>query len=744
MAFDGSVNVDSSIDGSGFSKGLSKLGDAAKTAISTMTSAIGVGIAAIAGIATAAIKTGSDFESQMSRVSAISGATGSDLDALNKQAIQLGADTVYSATEAAQGMENLASAGFSTKEIMAAMPGMLNLAASSGEDLAAASDIAASTLREFNLSADQAGHVADVLAQNAAQTNAAVGDTGEAMKYVGTVASSAGWSLESVTAAIGEMANAGIKGSQAGTTLRSALTNLMDPSKQQKAAMDAIGFSAYDASGKMKSLSQMLSDLQKGTAGLTEQQRDQYIATIFGTDALSGMEVLINNGSSSLDNMTQSLVNSDGAAQKMADTMNDNLKGAVQGFTGSLESLAIEFYQSIDNPLKDVVKDATDYIGQLTTAFQTSGMQGLIGALGSVLSQALGQIAAVAPQVIQLGASLIQSLVSGIVLNAPSLAQSAVNIVTTLLTSVFTLMPQVLSAGGQLLLSFAQGITQQLPTLSTQALSVIETLITGLASNFPQIVQTAFQLVASLVSGIAQQLPTLIPEAVSAIITIAEGLIDNIDILIDAAIKLIIALAEGLINALPILIAKAPEIVAKLAAAIIRNAPAIGAAALELVARLWSTIEDTNWLGLGENLIRGLVDGIWSGISHINWRNIGNSMLNALKGVLGIHSPSTLFRDEIGKFLPPGIAIGFEAAAPGAIKDMQGQVDSMVARMQASVVAQQSGAASAAIGSTQYVTSNDNGMTVIFRGNTFGSQPVAKTDTDAISNAIALSVLRKR
>lgn len=166
----------------------------------------------IIGVGIAAGTIGMDFDSSMSRVKAISGATGKEFTKLKDQALQLGADTAFSSKEAANGMENLASAGFSTTEIMTAMPGMLDLAASSGEDLANSADIAASTLRGFGLATDQAGHVADVLAKNASATNAAVSDTGEALKYISPVAQTAGWSLESVAASIGELANSGIKG----------------------------------------------------------------------------------------------------------------------------------------------------------------------------------------------------------------------------------------------------------------------------------------------------------------------------------------------------------------------------------------------------------------------------------------------------------------------------------------------------------------------------------------------------
>lgn len=336
---------------------LNKAGEKTSETGEKLTKGITVPILAVG---TAATTAGMNFEAQMSRVQAIAGASGDELKKLSDQALQLGADTSFSAMGAAQGMENLASAGFTTSEIMAAMPGMLDLAASSGEDLANSADIAASTLRGFGLAAGDAGHVADVLAKNAAATNAAVADTGAAMKYIAPVAQSAGWSLESVTAAIGEMANAGIKGEQAGTTLRGALTNLMNPSKQQAAAMKEIGFSAYDAHGKMKPLSQIIGELDKKTKGLTDKQKDQKIATIMGTESLSGMQVLLKDGSKGLDTMTAALKSSDGAAKDMAKTMMNNAKGSVEQMKGSLETAGITISKSVAPTITTLADKVTD------------------------------------------------------------------------------------------------------------------------------------------------------------------------------------------------------------------------------------------------------------------------------------------------------------------------------------------------------------------------------------------------
>lgn len=319
----------------------------------------------LVGIGVAGAKVGMDFDSAMSRVKAISGATGDEFNKLKGQAIQLGADTAFSAKEAASGMENLASAGFTTKQIMVAMPGMLDLAASSGEDLASSADIAASTLNGFGLAADQAGHVADVLAKNASATNAAVKDTGEAMKYISPVAQEAGWSLESVTAAIGEMANSGIKGSSSGTTLRSMFTSLVKPSKEAADAMQAMGFKAYDSNHKMKSLSGLITDLDKATAKMTTQQKENTIATLFGQEAMSGILTLIKNGSSGLDDLTNSYKNSDGAAKEMAKTMQDNAKSSIEQMVGSMETAAIK----VEETFAPKITELANYVGDLADKF---------------------------------------------------------------------------------------------------------------------------------------------------------------------------------------------------------------------------------------------------------------------------------------------------------------------------------------------------------------------------------------
>lgn len=354
-------------------------------AMTSLGKALTLGVTApILGIAAAAVKVGNEFEAQMSRVQAISGATGSELKALNQQAIQLGADTMFSAKEAAQGMENLASAGFNVNEIMGAMPGTLDLAAVSGGDVAASADAMATSLRAFGLEATQAGHVADVFARAAADTNAEASDMAEAMKYVAPVAHAMGISLEETAASIGIMSDAGIKGSQAGTTLRGALSRLANPTKAMKASMDELGVSFYDAQGKMLPLKDQIAQLKKATAGLTDEERNRHLVTLYGQQSLSGMLALMEAGPEKIDALTNSLKNADGSAKQMAETMQQNLKSKIEQMKGAFESAGIIIQQILAPALGKIV----DAITKVVQAFVKAppGIQKMIVAFGAILA----------------------------------------------------------------------------------------------------------------------------------------------------------------------------------------------------------------------------------------------------------------------------------------------------------------------------------------------------------------------
>ena len=341
---------------------MSTVGGIMTSAGKTMTKAVTL---PILGITTAAVKVGGDFEEQMSRVKAISGATGDSFEELRDQAIDLGAKTAFSAKESADGMENLASAGFDAQEIMAAMPGLLDLAAVSGGDVALASEGAATALRGFGLEADQAGHVADVFARAAADTNAEVTDMSEAMKYIAPVANAMGLSIEETAAAVGIMSDAGVKGSQAGTTLRGALSRIAKPTKAMRDTMADLGISFYDSEGNMISLQDQIGVLSESFEGMTQEQKNQALVTLYGQESLSGMMALIDKGPDSLGSLTKSLEESDGAADEMARTMQDNMNSSIEQMLGALESAAIV----IQDILAPAISAVADYIGGLAEKF---------------------------------------------------------------------------------------------------------------------------------------------------------------------------------------------------------------------------------------------------------------------------------------------------------------------------------------------------------------------------------------
>ena len=323
--------------------------------------------APLLGVGTAAVAVGNKFESAMSRVQGISGATEEELEKLTDQAMELGASTSFSASEAAAGMENLASAGFTVEEIMNAMPGLLDLAASSGADLATASEIAASAIRGFGLDASDATHVADVFAEAAARTNAQTEDMGEAMKYIAPVAKAMGQSLEETAAAVGIMSDAGIKGSQAGTALRGAFSRLAKPSKEAKKTMKDLGMSFYDAQGNMLPLNGIVAEVQEGLEGLTEQQRNQALVTLFGQESLSGMLALMERGPDELAALTESFEQVDGSAKEMADIMLNNTSGALEEMGGSVETLFIRIQQVLAPVITNVVQGITGFINKLNS-----------------------------------------------------------------------------------------------------------------------------------------------------------------------------------------------------------------------------------------------------------------------------------------------------------------------------------------------------------------------------------------
>ena len=375
--YDGYLNFNTKIDDSGMISGLKRLQSLAKK------SAVAIGSGIAAGLV-ASTKAGMDFEAQMSKVQAISGASAGEIQALTEKAKQMGVETKFSATEAGEALEYMAMAGWKTEDMLSGIPGIMNLAAASGEDLGQVSDIVTDALTAFGLQAQDSSHFADVLATASSNANTNVSLMGATFKYVAPVAGAMKFSIEDTAQAIGLMANAGIKGEQAGTALRAMFTRLAKPPKDAAEAMSALNLVITNSDGSFKSLSDILTEMRSKFSKLTDEQKTQYAAALAGQEAMSGLLAIVNASGSDFDKLAGAIANADGASKKMADTMNDNLKGQIVLLGSSMESLGLAIYDGISEPMKEAVKSGIGSINELTESINGGELQGAVSNIGEL------------------------------------------------------------------------------------------------------------------------------------------------------------------------------------------------------------------------------------------------------------------------------------------------------------------------------------------------------------------------
>lgn len=306
------------------------------------------------------VNTYKSFESMMSQVQAISGATGAELDALTAKAQEMGSTTKFTATESAQAFNYMAMAGWKSQDMINGIGGIMNLAAASGEDLGSTSDIVTDALTAFGLKAGDAGHFADVLAKASANANTNVGMLGESFKYVAPVAGAMNYSVEDTSLALGLMANASIKGSMAGTALKTSLANMASPTDSMAAAMDKYNISLTKSDGSMKSLGEVITNLRSSLGGLSETEQTAAASTIFGKEAMAGMLAIINASEEDYNKLSTAIYNADGAAQDMSDTMLDNLEGSMTLMQSAVEGVQNSFGQRLTPYIRGFVDNITE------------------------------------------------------------------------------------------------------------------------------------------------------------------------------------------------------------------------------------------------------------------------------------------------------------------------------------------------------------------------------------------------
>lgn len=700
MATDGSLIFDTKVDESGFKKGLNRLQTIGGKALKAIGTAITATSAAIGTIGAAATKVGMDFEKSMSRVAALSGATEKEFKALEKTALELGKSTVFSSSQVAEAMQYLAMAGFKVNEIIAAMPGLLNLAAAGQTDLGVAADITSNILSGFGLAAEEAGRAADVLTKAFTSSNTSLESLGETMKYAAPVAAAAGFSLEEVAAAAGLLGDAGIQGSMAGTVLRGVMLRLVNPPKQAAEALKALGVSVTDSSGKVKPLAQIVKELEEATKDMSEAQRTAIISQIAGQNAASGLLAIMEAGGDTLAAFTKELENAGGTAERIANQQIDNLAGDIEMLKSALEFTGIMIYQGFDKPLRGVTQTITGYIERIGSAIEAhdnlvDGLAATADIIGEMLAEGLGALAKFTPKILDMARNLIVSFIEQIKVNLPAIASSGVEVARSFINAILAILPELLEVGIMFIQELGRGVIDALPSLITAAQDCIETLLTVLIDGLPLLLDMGVQILLMLAKGIAEMMPTLITQAIDLIILIADTLISHIDAIIDAGIQIIIALVQGIVENLPKLIEEVPRIINSFANAIYNNLPTVLKAGVQIILMLIKGLIQSiptiiknipqiimaivnvftlyNWAQLGKNLMKWLGEGIVN--MRGNLLNIGKSIAEGVTNAI-----KNLFKSgtNIGRGLVNNLITG--------IKGLFGNIVSTASNLASSVI----------------------------------------------------------
>lgn len=787
---DGYIYIDLKLQQDEFDKRLSNLENKTNSFASTIKKVFAsIGLGAIVKKAVGYIKdVGSSFEATMSKVQAISGASGKELEALTAKAKEMGAKTKFSATESAEAFTYMAMAGWKTADMLNGIEGIMNLAAASGEDLASVSDIVTDAMTAFGLSANgttkiikdgyvkevsNASHFADVLAKASSASNTNVGMMGETFKYVAPVAGALKYSVEDCAVAIGLMANSGIKSSQAGTALRSMLSRMVKPTDDVKGAMDKLGISLTDAKGNMKPLSQLMTEMRQKFGKLSDSQKAQYASTIAGQEAMSGLLAIVNASDDDFNSLTQQINNADGAAQEMADTMQNNLAGKLTIMGSGIEGIAISIYEKVAPALEDFVDYITNNVlpviqdfvngdfskiekwiptiklvgGALATltggfiAFKTALA---ISALISKVTAALGllQVAFVTLSNLGLGGTIkmllgfaspvtlviaaIGALVGALIYlwnTNEDFRKAVINIVNTIIDTVTGVINSIVSFFTKTVPQAFDGLYTSIQTIGKNISIFFQNLWNGIISFFTSTIPSWIDNVIAFFEKIPYYLGYMVGLVIGYFANWGINLYSFATVTIPQVVDQIVAWFQAMPGRIWQWLVDSYNRVTNWGSNMWNKAKEVGSTFVSNVSTFFSQLPGKIWTWLcnaaskvvawgtnlfnnGKNAGKQLVDavvntiksipgkvtdigsnivkGLWKGINGAkDWllrqiTGFASGVIKGFKSALGIHSPSKVMADQIGKFMPPGIAKGFEQSMPEANKDMSSNIDTMV------------------------------------------------------------------
>lgn len=684
-----------------------KLGGIAKTAGAALGIALGAAVGAVGAFGASAVSTGMEFDSAMSQISATMGMTTADIaenvngagdtfNALRNKAKEMGAATNFSATQAAEGLNILAMSGFDATSSMNMIEDVLHLAAAGGMEMADSADYIAGSMKGFNDSTKDSAYYADLMAKGATLANTSVAELGQAMSGGAATAAAYGQSADSMTLALLRLAEQGEVGSAASTLLNAAMKDLYTPSEQAKKALTELGISVYDQSGKARDMNTVINELNGALSGMSDEEANAYKSTIFQIQGLQAFNKMTVTSTEKQEEWAAALAEASGEASRQYDTMTDNLQGDIDIWNSSLDGFKIALSDELTPTIREFVQFGSDSMGKLTEAFETGGISGAMEALGGILSDGLGMVVEMLPGMVDAGMQLIGALGGGIIDNLPVLIDTALEIIGTVASGIGDALPTLIDAAAEIIITLATGIGESLPELIPSVIDTLLTVVDTLIENLPLILDAGMQLLMGLTEGIINAIPLLVERLPEIILSTVNFLSESLPTILEQGSQMLLSLGTGIIEAIPQLVAQLPEIITSIVGFVTENLPLIVETGINLIVQLAvglvqaipqlvaslpqiisAIIEGFAQVpGMMLDIGKNIVEGVWNGITAMgSWikdkvSGFFGGLVDGVKGLLGIHSPSTVFAG-IGDNMALGLGQGFEHTMGSVTKEIE-------------------------------------------------------------------------
>lgn len=599
------------------SSSTSKIGGAFKTVGKVAKTAMAAGSAAAAAFTKTSIDSGMNFDTAMSQVAATMGTTVDKIGNVEAKAEEMGRTTKYTATEAAEGMNILAQAGLSADEQISGIGTVLNLASAGAMSLEESASYTAGAVKGFGDSMSNASYYADLMAKGATLANTDVRGLGEAFSGSAATAKNYGQAADSVTLSLLRLAEQNVTGSEASTALNRAMADLYTPTDDASKALDQLGVSAYKSNGEAKDFNELVDELNGSLQGMTAEQKNNALATIFTTQGLQAFNKMTASSDATVQKFWKGIQDSSGSAAQQAATQLDNLKGDITLLSSATEGLELGFYNTFSGTIRGAIKGITSEVSGLAEAMESGGISGALSKLAQDAINFSGQL----PGLTKIGGDLINGLISSVTQNSGSITTAVSQLLNNLASTISTGLNVFTSVGVNLLTTIASGMTQGIPTFLGQALPMLAQFTESLRSNAGKLINAGLTLIQNIAQGLINSIPVLIAYVPTIITNLAGIINDNAPKILATGITIITNLAIGLVRAIPLLIANLPKIITAIV----------------------SVFTAFNWLSLGKNIVTGIIKGIKNlpsllkstaknAVNGFKGAFKGNGILSAVKG----------------------------------------------------------------------------------------------------------------